>query len=75
MKKIKLLAASAMLALVVAVPAAHAQNQPAPKGVADCGVKLVTCIVSGGNVATCLLEFAACLASGGASHAVAARRD
>lgn len=77
MKRLKLLAATATLVLFIAVPAAHAQSQPAPTGVADCAVKLLGCVSSGGGLSACLLEFATCMAGGSAADGtvVMARRD
>ena len=68
MNHLKTVLTSAALALAFAIPSAHAQNAP-QRGVVDCGVKLATCLASGGNVLTCGIEFAQCLAAGSAAPA------
>ena len=74
MSHLKALVAAAALAFTFAIPAAHAQ--PAQdRGTADCALKFVTCMASGGSVLTCGIEFAQCMAAGGASTAIADRRE
>lgn len=68
MNHLKTVLTSAALALAFAIPSANAQNA-SERGVVDCGVKLATCLASGGNVLTCGIEFAQCLAAGSAAPA------
>lgn len=74
MNHLKTLVAAAALAFTFAIPAANAQ--PAQdRGVADCAVKLATCLATGGGAMSCAIEFVQCLTSGDASTSIVDRRE
>jgi len=74
MNNLKTLVVAAALAFTFAIPAANAQPVQ-NRGVADCALKLATCLASGGNALTCAVEFVQCLSAGGASTSIVDRRE
>lgn len=75
MNNLKTLVAAAALAFTFAIPAANAQPAQDRGGVADCAVKLATCLATGGSALSCGIEFVQCLSSGSASASIADRRE
>ena len=74
MNHLKTLVAAAALVFTFAIPAANAQPVQ-ERGVADCAVKLATCLATGGSALTCGIEFVQCLSSGSDSAAIVDRRE
>ena len=75
MNHLKTLVAAAALAFTFAIPAANAQPAQDRGGVADCAVKLASCLAEGGGAVNCAIEFVKCLTSDSASTSIADRRE